>query len=205
MKIRLKVGERIASTVLIPFEFEVVDYDELGVVLSLGGKSEVQIQFYDWELGLASIGTWHEQEYVVQSGGRNFVDTSVPDTEENHVFFRAAKLEQTREVIASFDEDEETLYDNRFGLRFKASSSDKILWTVSDPFAGLDLSVVTTRDDDIVHSTAEVVFHGNGKYYIVQGGGENENGEYLVRISEGVFAPEDLNQRCKACEEEVQG
>jgi len=228
MQIRLEVGARTAPTILIPFVVEVVDFDDEGVVLSLGGESEVRIEFYDWETGLASIGYWGGEEYVVQSGGQSLVDASPEkprtstrpsspvqspshrrvhsspvkgEVKPSFVFFRAARLENTQSLIASFNEEEEVEYDNRLGLRFKASSESKILWTVSDPFAGLDLSTATTRDDDLEQHMAEVIFQGNGKYYVVQGLGEDEDENYGIRVSEAMFAPEELNQRCKACEE----
>lgn len=231
MQIRLQVGARTVPTTTIPFAIEVVEFDDKSVVLALGDESEVLIEFDDWALGLASIGKYRGKEYVVQSGGQNYVDvppvpqrrtrsrptsplpasparqraTSSPvsgaDVVQTFIFFRIALLQDTREFEGTFDSDEEALYDDRFGLRFRASSEDKILWDVTDPFAGLELSTVTTRDNDVENGTAEVVFHGNAKYYVVQGLGETEEGSYGLRVSEVMFGVEDLNRRCKACEE----
>jgi hypothetical protein len=233
MQIRLEVGARTAPTELIPFEVGVVEFDEQSVVLSLGGESEVRIDFDDWALGLASIGHWSDDEYVVQSGGLNLVDrpegpipatrsraasplppspardrsSSAPvrgaDVLSTFLFFRIARLEETRGLTALLDEEEEVLYDDRLGFRFRASSENKILWDVTDPFAGFEISIATTRDDDISSHTCEVFMHGNAKYYVIRGMGESEaeDGTYGLRVSEVMFGPEDQNRRCKACEE----
>jgi hypothetical protein len=200
MQIKLERGARTAPTALVPFPLSVVDFDEVGVVLSLDGESEVRIEFRDWETGLASVGYWRGEEYVVQSGGQNLVDVD-PAGEQVFVFLRVARLESTRALAASFDAEDETRYDGRLGFRFRASNSSKILWDVTDPFAGFELSTLTTRDDDLEQATGEIVAHGNSKYYFVQGFGEQEDGSYGLQVSELVFPPEELNQRCRACEE----
>lgn len=198
MRIPLEIGASTTPTTLIPFAFVVDTFDDEGVILSLDGQSKVRIGFTDWETGLTSIGTWNDEAYVVQSGDLSYTDDPADGVS---VFFRSARLEQTRVVVASYDEDEEYQYDDRFGLTFITASSNSVLWTISDPFAEVEISTVNTRDDDVEQGRGEVVFHGNGKYYVVQGMGEFDEVKYKVRVSEVVFAPEDLNQRCKACEE----